>query len=162
MIEEKVNLYSKIDLEKIIENARQSLLNPNKINKVGNKFADVVDQDLKNLIIAPFEYLQCGHWYVAYFQHVTTVYPHTDNDTEHMQYVGIIPLYWDVNEDSVATIIHNETNPTKIILPVKNTVTDLITFTWTKNTGVIFSANFFHSSTEYKGVKTGLQIIGYR
>jgi hypothetical protein len=162
MIEAKVNLYNLIDLEKIIENSRQCLLNPSRINKVGNKFADSIDQDIKNLIIEPFKYLQCNHWYIAYFQHIIKVPPHTDNDVENMQYVGIIPLYWDVKEKSVSTIIHNETNPTKIHLTVKNTVTDLITFTWTRNTGVIFSSDFLHSSSDYIGVKTGIQIIGYR
>ena len=162
MIEAKINLYSTTDLEKIVEDARRCLLNPNKTNKVGNKFADVVDPEIKNLIIAPFDYLHCSHWYAAYFQHVTSVYPHTDNDADHMQYVGIIPLYWTATESSVSTIIHNETNPTKVILSVKDKVTDLIKFVWTKNTGVIFSSNFFHSSSDYTGVKTGIQIIGYR
>lgn len=158
MIEVKENLYSTEVLNRIILDAMNSLTKPKKVNKVGNKFSE---SNYVDLITKPFEYLNCSHWFVAYFQHTTPVYPHTDNDSDSMRYVGIIPLYWDT-KDIVSTIVHHETNHSKIIYPSRDGFTDLVTFEWKQNTGVIFDANMVHSSNEYTGIKTGIQIIGYQ
>lgn len=159
MIEVKEQLYSTKTLNILTQDAKESLRNPMKLNKVGNKFTD---SHYTDLIAEPFAHLNCSHWYAAYFQHVTPVYPHTDNDNENMLYVGIIPLFWYVEEDSVSTILFKETSDTKIIYPNKDGFTEFVTFQWKQNTGVVFSSNIVHGSGNFTGIKTGIQIIGYR
>lgn len=158
MIEVKENLYLDVTLATLIQDAKDRLINPKKINKVGNKFTD---SELTSVITKPFDYLQCSHWYTAYFQHITPVYPHTDNDNENMLYVGIIPLFWNTIKE-VSTVVYRETNKTKIIYSTKDSFTEWVSFTWRLNAGIIFDANLVHSSGQFTGMKTGIQIIGYR
>lgn len=152
------NLYDAAILAAISADATLQLAASAKINKVGNKFAQSTVTDI---IVKPFESYQCNHWYVAYFQHIRAVYPHTDNDASNMDVIGIIPLHWET-ADLPHTYIHNETSETKEILKTKDTVTMAMDFKWAANSAVLFDANLFHSSSEFNGIKTGIQLIGYR
>lgn len=152
------DLYSQADLEEILHDAKTQLAASTKINKVGNKFAQ---SGVTDIVVKPFLSYKCDHWYVAYFQHVTPVYPHTDNDDPSMRVIGIVPLYWSTAAIP-HTIIHNETSDRKEILKTKDTVTMATDFTWKENSAVMFDSNLFHSSGEFDGMKTGIQIIGYR
>lgn len=152
------NIYKQEDLDLIVFDARDRLSNHARVNKVGNKFAE---SEVRDLVTSPLGFLGCGSWYVAYFEHVTAVYPHTDNDDPNMKCVTIIPLYWTTADDP-HTIIHNETSESKVILKDRTSVTDEVDYRWALNSGVSFDANRLHSSDEFKGIKAGIQVIGYR
>ena len=158
MIHIRTSIYDEDTLALIRNDATVSLATSANINKVGNKFAP---SSLTDILVYPFANFLCSHWYAAYFEHKTPVYPHTDNDSPGMYIIGIIPLIWD-DILPPSTIVHNKTADTKIILQQKNTLPDLVTFTWTKNSALFFAHNMFHSSGPYTGTKTGIQLIGWR
>lgn len=152
------NIYGDDALARIMADAKDRLANHARINKVGNRFAE---SGVSDLVSAPLGMLGCGSWYVAYFEHVTAVYPHTDNDDPNMKCVVVIPLYWDTSSIP-HTVIHNETSESKVILKDRTSVTYEFDYEWSMNTGVAFDANRFHSSDEFSGIKAGIQVIGYR
>ena len=151
------NIYTPTALAAIQADAEFQLASNSKINKVGNKFAKSC---VENVVVDPLVQFHCSHWYVAYFQHVIGVYPHTDNDTPTMSVVGIIPLSWETGL-TPHTMVYRETSDSKQILKSRHGLTLETDFIWKPNCGLFFAADRFHSSDDFQGSKTGLQIIGY-
>ena len=151
------NLYDYDTLRMIKNDAHLQLSTNARTNKVGNMFAL---STAVSKITHPLEQFGCSHWYVAYFQHIIGVYPHTDNDVATMKIIGIVPLIWETSTDT-HTLVYQETSTEKIILKSRQGLTLDFDFVWQDNCGVFFDANKFHGSDEFTGTKTGIQIIGY-
>jgi hypothetical protein len=79
-----------------------------------------------------------------------------------METIGILPLFWTTSNDITHTVIHHETSKVKNIAKTRNGFTNDQAFKWEMNSAVFFPADRYHSSDNFEGQKTGVQIIGYR